>query len=585
MAAPDLLTTEVVAHRLHSTAEEMLATLVKTAYSPNIKERRDCSTAIFNADGDALALGTSSPIHFGSMLGMVENLTRRYPTHELRPGDVFLTNDPYIGGGSHLPDLTATSPVFHADRLVGYVASLAHHSDIGGTVAGSESADCTSIFQEGLRIPPVRLATRGVLSEDVLEIILINSRTPGERTGDLKAQLAANAVGARRMQETFERFGADTVHAAAAALLDYSEARTRAAIAGMPDGRYENELFLDHDGVGEAAVRLKVTVGIAGDGIEFDFAGTDPQVAGARNCVLNATAAGVYQAVKVVADPGLPPNAGYFRAIEVRVPPGSVLNCRPPAAVGDRSPTTNMLGDLLHGALFEAVPERVMAGCGPRQGIIFSGVDHRRGEYFVDYEIFAGGSGALFDHDGKDAVRVHATIANSTPAEATEQEFPLIVRRSELVPDSGGAGKYRGGLAMRTDIAMWGKEPKVSGRGMRQTTPAEGLNGGGSGAPGRFLLDPGGDGERGLPGVFSELPVASGTTIRVETPGGAGYGDPLERDAALVRADVRAGKVSRDAAKEHYGVVLEGGHIDPARTDALRRLMRERRAPRSAPPA
>ena len=213
-------------------------------------------------------------------------------------------------------------------------------------------------------------------------------------------------------------------------------------------------------------------------------------MAGARNCVLNATEASVYQAVKVVADPGLPPNAGYFRAIEVRVPPGSVLNCRSPAAVGDRSPTTNMLGDLLHGALFEAVPERVMAGCGPRQGIIFSGFDDRRGAYFVDYEIFAGGSGALFDQDGKDAVRVHATIANSTPTEATEQEFPLIVRRSELVPDSGGAGKFRGGLAMRTDIAAWGEEPRVSGRGMRQTMPAEGLNGGGSGASGRFLLHP-----------------------------------------------------------------------------------------------
>ena len=572
MAAPDLLTTEVIAHRFHATAEEMLATLVKTAYSPNIKERRDCSTAIFNPGGDALALGTSSAIHFGSMLGMVENLGRRYPLHELRPGDVFLTNDPYIGGGSHLPDLTATSPVFHDGRLVGFVASLAHHSDIGGKVAGSESADCTSIFQEGLRIPPVRLASDGVLCEDILEFILINSRTPGERTGDLKAQLAANAVGVRRVQETFDRFGAASALAAVEALLDYSEARARAEIARMPDGRYENEVFLDHDGIGEAAVRLKVAVTIAGDRIEFDFAGTDAQVAGARNCVLNATEACVYQVVKVVADPGLPPNAGYFRAIGVTVPPGSVLNCQPPAAVGDRAPTTNMLGDLLHGALFKAVPERVMAGCGPRQGIIFSGIDHRRNGYFVNYEIFAGGSGALFDHDGKDAVRVHATTANSTPAEATEQEFPLIVGRSELIPDSGGAGKFRGGLAMRTDIAMWGEEPMVSGRGMRQKFPAAGLHGGGPGGPGRFLLRPGREEEHGLPGVFSELSVDAGTTIRVETPGGAGYGDPLERDPARVLADVRAGKVSAAAAREHYGVAIENGRIDRARTEALRGL-------------
>ena len=577
MTAIDRITTEVIAHRFNATAEEMLATLVKTAYSPNIKERRDCSTATFDAKGSVLALGTSSSIHFGSMLGMVQNLSRRFPFESLKPGDAYLTNDPYVGGGSHLPDLTVTSPVLVDGELVGFVASLAHHSDVGGKVAGSESADCTSIYQEGLRIPPIKLMDRGELCQDVLDIVLNNSRTPRERSGDIKAQLAANMIGVHRFQETFARFGTATTLAGMDALLDYSEARTRAEIAQMPDGVYENEIFLDHDGIRAKAIRLKVAVTIAGDAIQFDFTGSDPQVDGARNCVLNATQASVFQAVKVVADPTLPPNAGYFRAIKVTAPLGSVLNCQPPAAVGDRSPTTNVLGDLLHGALAKAVPERIMAGCGPRQGMIFSGTDPRRGEYFVDYDIFAGGSGALCDEDGKDAIRVHATTANSTPAEATEQEFPLTVRRCELMPDSGGPGQFRGGLGIRVDITLWAEQARVSGRGMCQQLPAPGLFGGGDGAVSRFVLHPDEARECELPGVFSELPVEAGTTIRVETPSGAGFGDALQRDPERVLADVRSGKVSVEVARRDYGVVLTDGQVDPEKTLALRKRLKKDR--------
>ena len=569
MKAIDRITTEVIAHRFNATAEEMLATLVKTAYSPNIKERGDCSTAAFDATGNVLALGTSSAIHFGSMLGMVQNLSRYYPFEGLKPGDAYLTNDPYVGGGSHLPDLSVTSPVFVNDGLVGFVSSLAHHSDVGGKVAGSESADCTSIYQEGLRIPPVKLVDEGEPCTDVLDIVLVNSRTPGERSGDIKAQLAANLTGVRRIEETFRRFGDDTTLAGMIALLDYSEARTRAEIAKIPDGTYENEIFLDHDGIQARNVRLKVAVTIDGDAIHFDFAGSDPQVEGARNCVLNATQAGVYQAVKVVTDPTLPPNGGYFRAITVTAPPGSVLNCVPPAAVGDRSPTTNLLGDLLHGALAKAVPERIMAGCGPRQGMIFSGIDPRRGSYFVDYDIFAGGAGALSNEDGKDAIRVHATTANSTPAEATEQEFPLTVGRCELMRDSGGPGRFRGGLGIRIDITMWADHARVSGRGMCQELAAPGLLGGNGGGVSRFILHPDGARERRLPSVFTELAVEAGTTVRIETPSGAGFGDPLGRDPDRVQADVRAGKVSREAAKRDYGVVLTDGRVDRDGTAAL----------------
>ncbi|MBI4182550.1 MAG: hydantoinase B/oxoprolinase family protein [Proteobacteria bacterium] len=572
MSAPavDPITVEVVGNRFQAGTAEMLATLVKTAFSPNIKERRDCSVAIFDAGGRLLALGESSPMHLGSLLGLVENITRRFPADSFRPGDVFLTNDPYVGGGSHLPDLTLASPVFAAGRLVAFAASLAHHSDVGGRVAGSESADCTSIFQEGLRIPPVRLMKAGVLKTDILDIVLLNSRTPREREGDLKAQLAANAVGARRIQETFARFGTERTLAAIEAHLAHAEARARAGIARLSDGTYENEDVLDHDGLGECAARLRVAVTIAGEDLRLDFTGTDPQVGGARNLVRVATLAGVYQAVKAIVDPTLPPNAGFFRAVRVTTPPGSLVDCRPPAAVGDRSPTVNILGDLIHGAFAKAAPERVMAGCGPRQGIIFSGVDPRRRTYFVDYEIFAGASGARREQDGHDVVRVHSTVADNTPAEASEQEFPLAVERCEMIPDSGGPGRFRGGLALRCDVRVLAEEGRISGRAARHARAAPGLFGGAPGRRCRFVLRPGEGRERVLPGVFSELKMAPGTVIRVETPSGAGFGDSFAREPGRVLADVLAGKVSVAAAKQDYGVVVAGGRIDEAATRALR---------------
>ena len=572
----DRITTEVIAHRFAAAADEMMATLVKTAYSPNIKERRDCSVAIFDASGNLLALTAIAPLHLSSLLGLVENITRRHPLDRFRPGDGFLTNDPYVGGGSHLPDLTLASPVFFDGRPVAFVANIAHHSDIGGKVAGSESADCTSIFQEGLRIPPVKLLDGGELCPDVLAFVLLNSRTPREREGDLRAQIATNATGVRRVQECFVRFGTDTVHQANRALLDYAESRTRAEIAKLPDGTYENEEILDNDGVVDRIVRLRVKITIRGDRIHFDFTGTDGQIAGARNMPLAATLSGVYYAVKAVTDPELPPNSGYFRAIGVTAPEGTVVNCRPPAAVGDRSATGNVLGDLLLGALSEAAPERVMAGCGPLHGLIFSGVDPRRDEYFVDYETYAGASGALSAFDGKDAVRVHVSGAANLPVESVEQEFPLTVRRYELIADSGGPGRYRGGLATRRDVTIWAEKGRLAGRGLRQTHGASGLFGGGPGRPGMFVVHPEGNREKRLPGSFSELEMQAGTSIRVETPSGAGFGNPLEREPEQVLADVIAGKVTASAAEHAYGVAVTGRSVDTPRTAFLREARRER---------
>ena len=573
-AIVDRITTEVIAHRFAAAADEMMATLVKTAYSPNIKERRDCSVAIFDAPGNLVALTAIAPIHLSSLLGLVQNITRRHGLDGFRPGDAFLTNDPYVGGGSHLPDLTLASPVFVEGRLAAFVANIAHHSDIGGKVAGSESADCTSIFQEGLRIPPVKLLDQGRLCTDVLDFVLTNSRTSREREGDLRAQIATNAIGIRRVEDAFDRFGAETVREAIVGLLDYSEARTRAEIAKLPDGTYENEDFLDNDGIDDRMIRMKVAITIKGDRIHFDFTGTDPQIRGSRNMPLSATQSAVYYAVKAITDPGLPPNSGYFRAIDITVPAGTVLNCRPPAAVGDRAATGNVVGDLLLGAFAQAAPERVMAGCGPLHGLVFSGVDPRRGEYYVDYETYAGASGGLADQDGKDAVRVHVSGAANLPIESVEQEFPLTVGRYELIPDSGGPGRFRGGLATRRDITMWEKEPKLAGRGLRQVHGASPLFGGAKGRTGRFVLQPGGNRETRLPSSFSELLVEPGTTVRVETPSGAGYGDPIERDPERVRTDVIAGKVTPEGARRDYGVVLDDATLDLEATAALRARLR-----------
>lgn len=554
--AIDAITTEVIGHRFRTATEEMWATLIKTAYSPNIKERKDCSAACFTAAGELISLSAASPLHLSSLMGMVQNLTKRFAPEDMRPGDVFLTNDPYVGGGSHLPDLTVTTPVFVDGHLVAYVANLAHHSDIGGKVAGSESADCTSIFQEGLRLPPVRLMDADGLREDVFNIVLLNSRTPHHRDGDLKAQLASNMIGARRVQELFERFGRETTTASIAALFDYAEARTRAEIAKIPDGTYENEDYIDHDGVEPRNVRLRVAVTVAGDTIRFDFSGSDPQVGGARNMVLCATLAGVYHAVKVVCDPSLPPNAGYFRAIDVFAPPGTIANAVPPAACGDRGATINILGDLLLGALTKAAPERGMAGCGARQGMVYSGIDPRSGQYFVDYEVYAGAAGALYDRDGMDAVRVHASVTENAPSEALEQEFPLVIERYELLDDSGGPGRHRGGLSVRLDVRILAEHARLAGRGLRQTLPAPGRMGGRDGITSRFILDPGGPKERKLPSVFSDLPVDTGVVVRLETPSGGGFGDPAQRDPAFVLADVRSGKVSAEAAQRDYGVIV-----------------------------
>lgn len=519
----DPIKAEVVARFLLATAEEMGATLMRTAFSPNIKERADCSTAVFDDAGEVVALAQRVPIHLGSMVGAVDEILRRYPRADICPGDMFIANDPYNGGGTHLPDITVISPVFIGRRIVAYVANIAHHADVGGMVPGSEAAVCKSIYQEGLRIPPVHIRRAGRLNRDVFDLILLNSRTPEERAGDLQAQFAANTVGARSVTALYERYGARETAANIAAYLDFTEKRFRAAIDCLPRGRYEAEDFLDGDRDGETCrIRLALTVGKSR--LEFDFAGSDPQLASARNIPYRALLATVYTVAKSLLDPEVPANAGYYRTMSIIAPPGCVVGPVPPAAIGCRSISASVLGDVIAEAMSQAMPDKALAASGPHHLYVLSGTNPRTGSYFVDYETLAGGMGARAHRDGVDGVRVHASGSSNLPVEALEHAYPFRVERYELWEGSGGIGRFRGGMGVVRDYRVLADDIVVSLSSERQHVAARGAGGGGAGATGRFVFNPGTPEERVLPSAAADVALPRDSVLRIATPGGGAYG-------------------------------------------------------------
>ncbi|HEX2827127.1 MAG TPA: hydantoinase B/oxoprolinase family protein [Burkholderiales bacterium] len=541
--AVDPIQAEVVARFLLATAEEMGATLTRTAFSPNIKERADCSTAIFDRHGEVIALAQRVPIHLGSMVGAVDEILKRFPESEIRPGDMFVANDPYNGGGTHLPDINVIAPVFIGKRIVAYVANIAHHADVGGMVPGSEAAVCQSIYQEGIRIPPVRILCEGKLNRDVFDVILLNSRTPDERVGDLQAQFAANTVGMRSVLSLFDRYGAKETEATIASYLDFTEKRFRAAIEKLPAGRYVAEDFLD--GNDETSVaRIKLTLTVGKGRLHFDFAGSDPQLNCARNIPYRALLATVYTVAKALLDPEVPANAGYYRTLEISAPPGCVVGPVPPAAIGCRSISASVLGDVIAAALSQALPHKALAGSGPHHLYVLSGTDPRNGTYFVNYETLAGGMGARANRDGVDGVRVHASGSSNLPVEALEHAYPFRVERYALWEDSGGGGKYRGGMGVIRDYRVLADDIVVSLSSERQHVAALGAGGGDAGKLGAFILNPDTPEERKLPAAAADVRLPRDSVLRIATPSGAGYGAASERDAAAVERDVREGRAS-----------------------------------------
>ena len=543
--AVDPIRAEVVARHLLAAAEEMAVTLMRTAFSPNIKERADCSTAIFDAAGQVVALAQRVPIHLGSMVGAVDEIRSRFPLDDIRPGDMFVANDPYTGGGSHLPDINVIAPVFGEGRVVAYVANIAHHADVGGMVPGSEAAVCKTIFQEGLRIPPVRIMREGTVNRDIVEMILLNSRTPREREGDLKAQFAANVVGVRAVSGLMQRYGVEQTQATVAAYLDFTERRFRAAIGCLPRGTFVAEDFLDGDREGSRTpIRLALTVHESE--LEFDFEGSGRQLESARNIPHRALLATVYTVAKSLLDPDVPANAGYYRTLRIRAPAGSVVGPTPPAAVGARSISCGVLGDVIAAALSQAMPEKALARSGPHHLVVLSGTDPRSGEYFVNYETVAGGMGARPYRDGVDAVRVHASGASNLPVEALEHAYPFRIERYALWEGSGGEGKYRGGMGVVRDYRILADDVTVSLSSERQHVAAQGMAEGCAGRAGRFVFNPGQPDERELPSAAGEVALPRDSVLRIATPGGGGFGDPAERDPAALERDRREERVDRE---------------------------------------
>jgi N-methylhydantoinase B len=537
-AAVDPIQAEVVARFLLATAEEMGATLMRTAFSPNIKERADCSTAIFDRSGQVIALAQRVPIHLGSMVGAIDAILERYPEPEIVPGDMFIANDPYNGGGTHLPDINVIAPVFIGKRIAAYVANIAHHADVGGMVPGSEAAVCQSIYQEGIRIPPVRIMCGGKLNRDVFDMILLNSRTPDERVGDLQAQFAANTVGMRSVLSLFDRYGERDTAATIAAYLDFTEKRFRAAIDTLPAGRYEAEDCLDgNDDTSVAKIKLALTVGRGR--LKFDFAGSDAQLGCARNIPYRALLATVYTVAKALLDPEVPANAGYYRTLDISAPPGSVVGPVAPAAIGCRSISASVLGDVIAAALSQALPHKALAGSGPHHLYVLSGTDPRTSAYFVNYETLAGGMGARANRDGVDGVRVHASGSSNLPVEALEHAYPFRVERYALWDGSGGAGKYRGGMGVVRDYRVLADDIVVSLSSERQHIAAPGAKGGETGSLGAFVLDPGTPDERKLPAAAADVKLPRDSVLRICTPSGGGYGDSGTRDPHAIERDVR----------------------------------------------
>jgi N-methylhydantoinase B len=565
----NVITSEVVNQLLLSVAEEMGIALKKTSFSPNIKERADCSTACFDAQGRVVVQAAHIPIHLSSMLGLIDGIARLAEREPLQTGDMFMANDPFTSGGSHLNDIAVAMPVFAGSALIGYVANIAHHSDVGGRVPGSEVGDNVDIFQDGLRIPLLKVMSGGRPHADVMDLLLVNSRTPEERRGDFNAQFAANLLGARRIEDLHRRFGGEAYTGAMERLLDYTEQRVRAEIRKLPEGSFRAEGFLEDDGIGDQPVPVVVRVDVAGGEMAFDFTGTSPQVATSVNATRISLLAGIYYLARAVLDPDLPTNAGFYRPFRVEVPEGTLLNARPPASVALRFRSVQCAIEIACAALAQAVPGRVVAGGRGWWGVIISGVDPVHDRTFVDYEVNVGGGGAKAGKDGWEATWSHGSNSSNLPIEVLEAEYPLKVTRYALREGSGGPGRFRGGLGGVRAIEPATAPVRFGIRGDGYRIPPAGLFGGKPGAPALAYVARGRR-RRRLPGVVASAVLEPGETLYLLSPGGGGFGSPLERDPSHVLVDVRAEKISVAQAAAHYGVVIARGTVDAARTRRLR---------------
>ncbi len=513
----DPIAMAVFMNRLLSITDDMGNTLVRSSFSTNIKERRDCSVALFDARGRLAAQAAHVPLHLGSLLGSVGAVLEVYALDEMAPGDAFVLNDPYAARGTHMPDISIVTPVFRDGWPRFFAANIGHHADVGGSVPGSISGASRTIYEEGLRIPAVHIARAGVVDEEILDLIAINSRGGEERRLDLKVQIATNERGARLVDALIDESGLDAVERALDDVLDYTRRRLANRIGDLPDGTYRGASLLDDDGLGGAPVEIACAVTVDGEALRFDFEGTGRQARGAMNVARSALEATVYYAVKAMLDPELMANSGMFAGVEISAPEGSIVNPSFPAAVGARSITCNKVARALTAALGQALgPEQAMApGHDVVPTMVFSGPRPGAEESFVYLETIGGGGGARAEADGMDAIQMHMTNTSNLPAEALEHEYSLRVEEYALVPDSGGAGRYRGGLAIAREISATTEGIVFSVRSDGHAIGAPGSDGGLEGATARLARRPGQPTEEILGSKVAALDLAAGEAMRL----------------------------------------------------------------------
>lgn len=549
----DMITMQVIRYGLEQVADEMGYTLVRTGRSTVITEIKDISCVVTDAAGQTVAQAHHNPSLLAGFEITMKKLTTLFRPEDLAPGDVIVTNDPYQGG-QHIMDLYAIAPAFFEGRLVGFVGNITHHSDLGGVAAGGVAGGIREIYLEGLRLPMVKLYKGGREDREIAAIIANQIRVPDKTLGDIRAQVSSVMVGTERLGRLFRRYGEQTMRQACSDLLDYSERRMRLGLAQLPDGVYEGEDHIDDDGIGESPIRVAVKLTLRKGTAVVDLTGSDDQAQGNVNATLAGTHAAAYYVMIAVVDPGVPPNSGCYRPIQVITRPGSVVDPLPPGAVAARTNCTQKIVEAMLRALAQAVPERVTAGshgqictCG------FGGRDPVTGEPFVYTDIQGGGSGARPYRDGRDGQDSHLPRFMNTPVEVTERKFPVRIERYEFIVDSGGAGRYRGGLALRRDVRVLADQVSFARYADRHRFAPQGLFGGLPGAPGRFVLNPGTPGERIMKSKGLDT-LAAGDVVSIRLPGAGGYGDPRSREEASVRQDLCDGKISRESAAADYGL-------------------------------
>lgn len=565
----DPVAVEVFSNRLLSIIESMASNMMRASFSPQIKERRDFSVGMFDARGRLVAQGSHIPVHLGSLMGSVEAVLARYSAADINDGDVYICNDPYAAGGTHLPDISVITPIFLEGKLVAFAANIGHHSDVGGATPGSISASARTIYEEGLRIPVTRVARSHQVDDDLIEMVALNSRLPEERGLDIRVQIATNEKGGVATRQLIDRMGGATVFQEAIEdVLAYTSRRIQHRIASLAPGSHSFTTWLDDDGsVNGPRVPITATVFKEGDTLVIDLAGTGPQSLGALNVAESALRATVYYCVKANLDPDLMANSGLAEAIVIRAPAGSIVNPIAPAACGARTITCQRLAGAVFGAFRGLVTrdQLIASGSDTLPSVSFSGRRPGNGSSYLCLEAMGGGGGAKASMDGMDGIHVHITNSLNLPTEVMEIEFPLHVEQYGLAVDSGGAGYHRGGLGIVRQVRALQHDTVLSVRSDSHIQGAAGAEGGGEGGLGRLVRNPDSEAAEVLPSKVARLVLAKGETIRIETPGGAGFGDPLTRPIHVLADDLRDGLISESAAQRSYGAYRTAQALELAR--------------------